>query len=384
MRAIHARDINEAFYLGLMHVHSEGVAVTRRGKSTLEPPWPVATVYEKPMDRVLFNRTRDCNPFFHLMEAIWILQGRDDVAFLELFNARMALYSDNGKTFHAPYGHRLRHTNGDQIAQAIELFKADIYTRQVVLQIWDAQRDLGAKTKDMPCNDFIMFKVRDGHHGGTADNPEPSLMLDMTVCCRSNDAIWGAYGANVVQFSFLQEYIARSIGVSVGMYTQLSDSFHVYTNEDEGQMWRRFVDETGTLSNHYHTITYGVEAPVYGRITGETGPFCSIHSDSLLRPYETMDKWNEDLARFFTLFDQMGPKGLWRILNDGYAFQTNFFNDLVAPFYSTWVGRKLGMSVTVDNSHKHYLLSDHERVTQSVSFPDWKIAAVEWLERREE
>ena len=40
--------------------------------------------------------------------AIWIVLGRKDVEFLTIFNKRMADYSDDGKTFHAPYGWRLR------------------------------------------------------------------------------------------------------------------------------------------------------------------------------------------------------------------------------------------------------------------------------------
>jgi hypothetical protein len=60
------------------------------------------------------------------------------------------------------------------------------------------------------------LKIRDGK-------------LDIVVCCRSNDIIYGAYGSNVVQFSVLQEYLAAMIGVSVGTYYQVSDSWHAYT-----------------------------------------------------------------------------------------------------------------------------------------------------------
>ena len=40
--------------------------------------------------------------------------------------------------------------------------------------------------------------------------------LQMTVHCRSNDIIWGTYGANAVHFSILQEYVAARIGVDLG------------------------------------------------------------------------------------------------------------------------------------------------------------------------
>ena len=42
--------------------------------------------------------------------------------------------------------------------------------------------------------------------------------------------IWGAYGANAVHFSMLQEYMAARIGVPMGKYYQVSDSFHAYVD----------------------------------------------------------------------------------------------------------------------------------------------------------
>ena len=93
--------------------------------------------------------------------------------------------------------------------------------------IWNPALDLGAQTKDMPCNDLIMLKVRNG-------------ALNVTVCNRSNDAIWGCYGANAVQFSMLTMYIAARLGVKVGVYMQVSDSFHVY---EDNLFWQSFKDE---------------------------------------------------------------------------------------------------------------------------------------------
>jgi hypothetical protein len=52
--------------------------------------------------------------------------------------------------------------------------------------------------------------------------------LDMTIMSRSHDIIWGAYGANAVHFSFLQEYIAARLGVSVGKMYQFSNNWHAY------------------------------------------------------------------------------------------------------------------------------------------------------------
>jgi thymidylate synthase len=58
-------------------------------------------------------------------------------------------------------------------------------------------------------------------------------VLDLTVLCRSNDVVWGAYGANAVHFSVLQEYLAGRIGVDVGVMYQFSNNYHGYVDGAE-------------------------------------------------------------------------------------------------------------------------------------------------------
>ena len=184
-------------------------------RATKEWSGVFVTEYTHPTRNVLFDVTRDANPFFHYLEAMWILAGRRDVAFLSYVLPSMARYSDDSKHFHAAYGYRLRkHFGFDQVNTAIEVLRKRPTSRQVVMSIWDPKVDLGAETLDVPCNDLLMCKIRDGK-------------LNLTVANRSNDAIWGAYGANAVQFSMLQAYMAARIGCGVGTYTQGSDSMHV-------------------------------------------------------------------------------------------------------------------------------------------------------------
>ena len=84
--------------------------------------------------------------------------------------------------------------------------------------MWDAWEDLDRKGKDVPCN-MIATVQRDSEGA-----------LDLTVFCRSNDIIWGCYGANAVHFSFLLEYLARRIGCPVGTYHQVSVNWHAYVD----------------------------------------------------------------------------------------------------------------------------------------------------------
>jgi hypothetical protein len=135
MHVIRARNVNSAFVQGIELIRQYGVARKSRYGDVLEIPEPVTTVYEKPLERVLFDPIRDANPFFHLFESLWILAGRDDVEWLVQFNKRMAEFSDNGETFHGAYGKRLRNWNGqeaggmlvkqgmDQLAEVIKLLR---------------------------------------------------------------------------------------------------------------------------------------------------------------------------------------------------------------------------------------------------------------------
>jgi len=217
MHVIHKRNVNYAYETGAQLIRDHGLLTTTRAGDAYVVPFPVTTVYDNPCERVLWDENRDANPFFHFFEALWILNGQCDVATLAFFNKRMADYSDDGVTFHAPYGYRLRETGiNDQIKLAVGLLQQNPLNRQVMLQIWDQNKDLGASKKDIPCNDMIKLRIVDGK-------------LDLMVFCRSNDMIWGAYGANVVQFSTLQEYIAGCVGVPVGKYYQISCDFHAYT-----------------------------------------------------------------------------------------------------------------------------------------------------------
>lgn len=211
------RNVNQAFSeifwkLKVLNLEPEH---TRNGPAIVHPEM-VTTVYTRPTERVLFHEGRDANPIFHLMESIWMLAGRKDVAFLTQFNSRMGDFSDDGANFNAAYGHRWRnHFGRDQLTDVIRLLRRDHATRQAVIQIWDSA-DLAKNTKDKACNTQIVFDVRKGR-------------LNMTVFNRSNDIWWGAYGANAVHFSVLQEFVAAATGHPVGVYRQVSNNLHLYT-----------------------------------------------------------------------------------------------------------------------------------------------------------
>ena len=269
----------QLYLSGLLKLVHEGDECSPRGKKIKELR-PVIIEYLSPLKRVTFLRGRTINPFFQLAEAIWIIAGRSDVAFLEEYNKNMVNFSDDGVSFNAPYGERLRFWNKndslgfifnplDQLADVYRKIKEDPDTRQAVASIYNPLFDnISNNTKDRPCNMLLSFKLRKGK-------------LDLQVYNRSNDIHWGTFGANLCQFSTILELMASWLGVEVGTYYQNTDSFHVYL-DDYG------YKETENVFSAYN-ITEGSTTPIATEFYTEKEP--RITSD--------METTNSILQYFF-------------------------------------------------------------------------------------
>lgn len=249
-------NVNDAFRTVVSSIDNgsiETIRTTSRVGDVLQVSYPFLLTYRNPLQRVLFNNIRDSNPFFHLFESLWMLAGRNNVAPLAYYSSNVAkVASDDGKTFNGAYGYRWRHPSGiamtyhdavnekDQLPIIIDQLKRKPDSRRAVLSMWNVDDDLLKidVTKDVCCNTHAYFLLRKAADG---------YVLDMTVCNRSNDLIWGMLGANVVHFSFLQEYLAAHIGVGVGHYHQFTNNLHVYTARWEPKAW------LGDMTPDYYT-----------------------------------------------------------------------------------------------------------------------------------
>lgn len=208
------------------------------------------TTLLNPYRRVVGGQERNINVFFLLAEAMWIFTGHKDVRFLTYFNKKMADFSDDGNVFHAPYGFRLRNwgvrsedkfveenmhaaQGYDQVADAIKIFQNNPNSRQVVMMIWNPDFDLGMNSLDIPCNDVVMMKIRNGK-------------LYTTIQNRSNDLHWGL-PTNIFQFGFLSEIIANVLGITLGTQTHNSQSLHIYNwNKTAEKMQYEFLKGNDT------------------------------------------------------------------------------------------------------------------------------------------
>jgi len=254
---IQGETLDELYIQGLRLLHDFGRIEKTRNGPAMVVPYPVMTIWDDPTKRVLLDENRNCNHAFHINEAIWMLKGENNALLLDPFiHDFSSRFAESDGKLHGAYGRRWFHTFGmNQIDHVINILKKDLSSRQAVISMWDAGLDLGTKVKDKPCNTHLYFRI-DG-------------LLNMTICNRSNDMIWGLYGANAVHFSILLEVIAGALGVEVGKMYTLSNNFHAYTNVFDKTTLDFTAtypyDSTPLIEGNYNEFMWDVQHWSYGK-----------------------------------------------------------------------------------------------------------------------
>jgi thymidylate synthase len=311
---------------------TQGLERESRNGKVLVMDGPVTTHYHRPQERVVFQNWRDANPFFHFFEGLWMIAGRNDVHSVSQF-APMSRFSDDGVTLHGAYGKRWRSWfhlpqetgTRDQLAVIAKRLRENKDDRRCVLQMWDADTDLDRDGRDVPCNTQVYLGV----------SVEGSL--DMTVCCRSNDMIWGAYGANAVHFSMMQEFMAAWTGIPIGHYWQISNNFHAYQN-----VFAKHDELRPPLEQ---------ESDLYE--LGHVSPYPMVSTP--------VEQWMEDLL-------MMLDEGVVVGLRD--------------PFFRR-------VAVPIIMAHRHFKTTQGVdrydgalEILRQCAAPDWAIACADWIVRR--
>jgi hypothetical protein len=343
-----ANSVNDALRKGLRHLLDDGVVEDSRNGPVLVAPGPVCTEYVNPRARVLYSPTRDANPFFHLFESLWMLSGANDIEFPCYFAKSYGQYSDDGKTMWDAYGYRWRQFFGwDQLEALVTELKANPASRRCVLAMWNAgsllnrngqsvdgpiKDDFFVATnggKAVPCNTHAYFDLRYG-------------VLNMTVCNRSNDAVFGCYGANAVHFSFLQEYAAARVGAPVGVYRQFSNNLHMYTDV-HSRAWAEQVITESDVKEDYTDCP-----PISGGFDEDLKIFMI---------------WAREVIR-----GEQKPGDMLSLYVPD--MKTNLMGDVAVPMFLAWYYRKqkdeYSMNICLDG----------------IDAPDWQKACREWVERR--
>jgi len=343
-------NINDAFFLTIQNMvhHWRTTEESSRHGPVIRVVEPVTITYRLPKQRVLFNLERDANPFFHLFEALWMLAGRNDLETVQRFNSRMVEFSDDGKILRGAYGYRWREAFArDQLGLIAEHLRDCSNSRRAVLEMW-SPADLSLvwmdpSCKDVPCNTHAYFEIVNrttDYQIQKGKEPKKVLTprLNMTVCNRSNDLLWGMFGANVVHFSILQEYMAAKIGVGVGVYNQFTNNLHVYKDKWKPEKWTKASPPLNYLSSMRH-----------------------------LSLVDDIDVFDRELAQFVNcLRPSFDP--LKQTMSE---FSEPFIEDVAVPMLHVWV------------NHRARKYAICRPLLREIKSDDWKIACTNWINKRE-
>lgn len=178
---------------------------------------------EDPRQKWIYSRIPPVSIAYALAELVWIMNGEDRADIINFWNPKLEKFAGKGKFYHGAYGKRIRsHFGFDQLESAYQALKSNPETRQVVIQIYDAEADFpmdGGQPRDadIPCNICSLLKIRNGK-------------LEWSQIMRSNDVLLGM-PYNFVQFTSLQEILAGWLDIGVGTYNHYSDSLHLYNRD---------------------------------------------------------------------------------------------------------------------------------------------------------
>ena len=157
-------------------------------------------------------RDRNLGYRFLFAEALWILEGKEDVATIAPFSKHIVQFSDDGETFFGAYGPRIV----DQINWVVRKLAEDRDTRQAVLTIW---QENPYDSKDIPCTISVQFLIRDG-------------LLHCIDNMRSSDA-WLGWPYDVFNFTMLSSAVIIALkdtypDIRMGQLWMNLGSAHLY------------------------------------------------------------------------------------------------------------------------------------------------------------
>jgi hypothetical protein len=159
----------------------------------------------------------------------------------------------------------------------------------------------------------------------------------MTEFNRSNDIWWGAYGANAVHFSVLQEVVASAVNYPVGEYRQVSNNFHLYTELYNAE---KYLNNPPNADQYDH------------------------YSSGHVRPLPLM--MNGEYKLFLIECEMF--------CSDPFSERVKYVN----PFFEK-VAKPMAMISKVRKAHA----GDGRYYAQNIRAEDWRRAAFDWINRRD-
>ena len=240
MYIVSGRTLPEAYHNALRELFKYGYIVECPQWKTRCIELPMAFVVESPMEEPRISRLFPGGP-------------RD----LEKYRLEMLYGIQDFEVERGNWEYTYHERMAEQIPFIIRELRRDPYSRRAVM---DVRRTSDIFLDDPPCLQHLQLTIRGGR-------------LNMTVLFRSNDACKATF-MNAYALICLQEEIAGELGVGVGTYTHIANSFHAYERD-----W-------GMLESYSDRILSGGELTYNFR--GEWDELMEAERDDILREVEEL------------------------------------------------------------------------------------------------
>lgn len=216
-------------YIDLVEwVMAEGKPCKPRDQDTLEIVG-ASFILNNPFDAVPTGIGRNLNLTIGAAETCHLVGGLSDPQQMVNISGTFGRFTDDN-VLKGAYGPRIF----AQLPRVIQQLSTDSDSRQAVATIW-REDELSEISHDVPCTISLHWMIRDG-------------ALHATTHMRSNDC-WLGIPYDAMMFTRLQIALAWALGVGVGTYRHLADSFHLYLRDlpKTKALHRVSLDETWTV-----------------------------------------------------------------------------------------------------------------------------------------
>ena len=245
MYIVSGRTLPDAYHNALRTLFEFGCIVDAPSWETRCIEVPIAFIAEAPMEEPRISRLFPGGP-------------RD----LEKYRLEMLCGIEDFEVERGNWEYTYHERIAEQIPFIIRELQRDPYSRRAVI---DVRRTSDNLLNDPPCLQHIQFVIRNGK-------------LNMTVLFRSNDACKATF-MNAYALTCLQEMVAAELGVDVGSYTHIANSFHAYERDWE------------LLESYYNRICGGGELTYNFR--GDWDELMDAERKGILEEVERMKRENK-------------------------------------------------------------------------------------------
>lgn len=195
---------------------NEAISSSPRGMPTRELIGQTLTL-SNPRSRIVHAPARRWSLPLAIGEFCWHVSASDDVEALAYYAPRWREFAADGRTVRGScYGRRIFGRGRDGRCQwdmLLSLLKRDPATRRAVIDLSGSER-LDPDAPDISCVSTFQVFIRGDR-------------LHAVVQMRSNDVTWGL-GYDIFLFTMLQEMLARTLNVELGVYIHGAASLHLY------------------------------------------------------------------------------------------------------------------------------------------------------------